>query len=226
MIKLQKQLWDSEQERENLEKELEGVKTQNVKFISDINIMKNEHSEIMHTMVKVERRLDELERENMWLKAGLESERKQHQQQQQEGVYQVQQQVYEQQPYQQQEFQPPQQQEGYRFDQEPVSEQMDIQSQNMEVISSEPDQRSYIGDSQRNLAQEKPPTESENRFMPFNPMKQYGGDRDSENFNVSNISSQKELYPVQKKPGKRRFLIPKPEPRHIETASFENMDQQ
>lgn len=73
VMKLQKKLEESDRDRECLEKQLETVKTENVKFITDIKIMKGENSEIMHTMMKVERRIDQLERENMYFKSVLES---------------------------------------------------------------------------------------------------------------------------------------------------------
>jgi septal ring factor EnvC (AmiA/AmiB activator) len=71
--KFQKQLNESDRDRGCLEKQLEVVKTENVKFISDIKIMKNEHSEIMHTMSKIERKIDQLERENMYFKSVIEA---------------------------------------------------------------------------------------------------------------------------------------------------------
>ena len=64
IIKLQQKFDQSEKDKENLEKQFEIIKTENVKFVSDIKIMRGEHSEIMHTMANLERKFDQLEREN------------------------------------------------------------------------------------------------------------------------------------------------------------------
>ena len=73
LIKVQQRLDDSEKERRQMETQLEVVKTENVKLISDIKIMRNEHSEIMHTMTTLERKFDQLERENQYLKTVIQS---------------------------------------------------------------------------------------------------------------------------------------------------------
>jgi archaellum component FlaC len=73
LIKMQQKLDDSERDKERLENQLETIKTENVKFISDIKIMKSEHSEIMHTMSTIERKIDQLERENCYFRSIIET---------------------------------------------------------------------------------------------------------------------------------------------------------
>lgn len=73
VLRMQQKLDESNRDKDTLEKQLDALKTENVKFVSDINIMKSEHSEIMHTMSKVERRLDQLERENWYFRSVIQS---------------------------------------------------------------------------------------------------------------------------------------------------------
>lgn len=80
VIKLQNKLDDSERERDRLENQIEVMKTENVKFSSDIKIMRNEHSEIMHSISKFDRRIDQLERENWYLKSIIEGKFRDNQQ--------------------------------------------------------------------------------------------------------------------------------------------------
>ena len=176
IIKMQHQLDESDRERTRLETRLDSVKTENIKFISDIKVMKNEHSEIMHTMSKIERKVDQLERENWYFKSVVDKTSRDTPQS--------------------------------TFDKKLV---LPEDQENMSDISN----KVYISDNY-------PKTQhySENRCTPFMANNALQTCNSSENLDQSSFSSAKEAFSLEKKPSKKRFLIPKPDSRM--TADFNN----
>jgi hypothetical protein len=175
IIRMQQRLDESEDERARLENHLEVVKTENVKFVSDIKIMKNEHSEIMHTMSNIEKKIDQLERENWYFKSIIERNERR------ESI--------------QSTFEKP---VMLTEDQENTS---DFQN------------RVFIGDTYP-----KTQSNAESRCTPFKIKSGMVNCMSSDRINQSNVSSIKDTYYIDKKPSRRRFLIPKPDSRM--TAEF------
>ena len=144
--------------------------------------MKIEHKEIIQTMARVERRCDELDRENMYLKSIVETR-------------------------------PSQAPPIMSFVQEREYSTTEDQD-----TTSEIEAKAYIGDNAPSNH-----FSLENRCMLFQPNQKLVNIQSSDDLDISYISSQKESYPSQMKPKRKRFLIPQPESRN--TADFKHISQ-
>lgn len=61
MMKLERELEMSERQREANEEQISNLKTENIKLTSDIKIIRNDHSELLHNVYQLEKTVANLQ---------------------------------------------------------------------------------------------------------------------------------------------------------------------
>ena len=75
MIQLQQRLSYQEDKTTELEQTVSKLKTENLKLSTDVKIIKNEHSEILHSIFNLEKKNSQLQQENIILRRIINGER-------------------------------------------------------------------------------------------------------------------------------------------------------
>jgi septal ring factor EnvC (AmiA/AmiB activator) len=72
---MQSRLTDNEEKCRALESEVDKLRIENVKLNTDVKIIRNEHSEILHSLYTLEKKNSHLQQENQVLKRLVSGER-------------------------------------------------------------------------------------------------------------------------------------------------------